>query len=85
MRVKRLAPCGARIGEQDVNMRGVLLDAVDKGLYALNRGAIGRNGDGLRAGREVGEAVERFDGLLAGSGFARGYEDFSAACLEEAE
>lgn len=82
--VEGLAPGGAGVGEQDVDVGRVLPHAVDEGLHALDGGAVGRYGDGLRAGRQARQAVERLHGFLAGGGFARRDEDFGAACLEEA-
>lgn len=84
VRVKRLAPRGARIGEQDVHSVRVFPDAVEKRLDALDGGTVRGHGDGLASRREVGELVEEGDGLVAGRGFAGGDEDFGAACLKEA-
>lgn len=84
MRVEGLAPGGAGVGEQNVDVVCVLLDACEQRLNARDVGAVGGDGDGTGAGCEVGECVEGFGGCVAGGGFARGDEDFGAACFEEA-
>lgn len=83
VRVEGLAPGGARVREQDVDVRGVLGDLGDEGLDAGEGAAVGGDGDGAGAGLEVGEGVELGDGGVAGFGFARGDEYFGAAGLEE--
>lgn len=83
--VERLAPCCAGVGEEDVDVVGVLLDLLKEALDALDGGGIGGDGDGFRAGLEVGEGVELRNGFFAGFGFAGSDEDFRGAGLEEAE
>ena len=53
-------------------------------LHAGDLGAIRGDGDGVRAGPEVGEGIERLDGRVAGRAFARCDVDFGGAGLEEA-
>lgn len=54
VRVKLLPPRCARIGEEDVDMVGVRADAREELPDTLNVGRVGRYGDGLCAGGEVG-------------------------------
>lgn len=84
MVVEGRAPGGARVGEEYVDARGVLLDLGDEVLDAGGLGGVGGDGDGLRARGEVGEGVEGLDGGVAGFGLAGGNEDFRGAGLEKA-
>ncbi len=84
VRVELLAPGGAGIGEQDVDMVGSLAHLVDEPVQLVHARDIGGDGDGPRRGALVGEGVEGVDGLVAGAGLARGDVDFGAAGLEEA-
>lgn len=84
MSVDVLAPCGAGVGEEDVDVVGVLLHLLDEVGDAGLGGAVGRHRDGLGAGGEVGEGVESGDGGFAGGGLARGDEDEGGAGLEDA-
>lgn len=78
-----LAPCGAGVGEQDVDVCACLMDFGNEPLDLGDFGAVGWDGDcaGIRA--QVREGVEGGGGFGAGGGFARGDVDFGAACLEE--
>lgn len=84
VRVEGLAPRGARVGQQDVDVVRVLLHRVDEVLHAFYPGRVGGHRDGDRARLQAGQGVEGFAGGLAGRGLAGGDEDFGAACLEEA-
>lgn len=84
MRVERLPPRGARIGEQDVDAVRVLADLLEQLLDAVDGGRVGGGGDGLGAGGEVGQGVEGFAGGFAGGGLAGGDEDLGGTGLEEA-
>lgn len=84
VRVELLAPGGAGVGEQDVDMVGSLAHFVDEPVQLVHARDIGGDGDGARRGALVGEGVEGVDGLVAGGGFAGGDVDFGAAGLEEA-
>lgn len=77
------APGGARVGEQDVDVVGVLADFGHEVLHAGDGGGVGGDGDGARAGGQAGQGVEGLDGRVAGRGFAGGDEDFGGARLEE--
>ena len=78
-----LAPGRAGVGQQDVDMVGVLLDIGEQLLHAGQVGAVGGDGDGTRTGREVGECVEGLDGGLARRLFAGRDEDSGGAGLEK--
>lgn len=84
MGVEGLAPGGAGVGEQDVDVVGVLLDLGDEPVDLGHLGAVGGDGDGDCSGAAVGQLVEGCAGLVAGFGFAGGDEDFGTAGLEEA-
>ncbi|TPX08756.1 uncharacterized protein E0L32_009818 [Thyridium curvatum] len=84
VRVELLAPRGARVGEQDVDAVRVRRHLVDEALHALDRRRVGRHRDGAGPGRQVGQGVERGDGLLAGLGLAGRDEDLGRAGLEDA-
>lgn len=83
MRIELLAPSRARVGEQDVDMVGVLAHLGHQPLNLGHLTAVRGHGDGDGARALVGERVQRFAGLLARLGFPRGDEDFGAAGLEE--
>src|SRR5699024_7718329 len=80
--VEGRAPGGARVGEEYVDAGRVLLHFGDEVLDAGGLGGVGGDGDGLRAGSEVGEGVEGLDGGLAGVRLTGGNEDFRGAGLE---
>ncbi|KAI9155232.1 Carnosine N-methyltransferase [Paramyrothecium foliicola] len=84
VRVERLAPRGAGVGEEDVDAVRVLLDLGEEVLDALERRRVGRHGDGDGAGGAVRQGVEGLAGLVAGGGLARRDEDLGGAGLEEA-
>ena len=83
MSIELLAPCSSCIGEQDIDVIGVLADLLEEGLDAFNSSGIGGDGDGLGARLEVRKGVQRLDGLLTGLGLARGDEDLGGASLKE--
>jgi hypothetical protein len=76
MRIKALSPRRARIRKKNIHMSRRLRHLANKMLHAFNLRAVGGHGDGLGAGREVGEGVERFYCCVAGGGFAGGDVDF---------
>ncbi len=78
-----LAPGRAGVGQEDVDMVGVLLDIGEQLLHAGQVGAVGGDGDGTRTRREVGECVERLDCGLARCLFAGRDEDGGGAGLEK--
>jgi hypothetical protein len=78
--IEALAPGGAGIGEQNIDMVGVLADLGDESLDLTVLGEICGNGVCLAAG---GEGVQGVNGFLAGFGLAGGDEDFGASSLEE--
>lgn len=84
VRVEGLAPRGARIGEEDVDVVRLARDEGQQVLDALERGRVGGDRDGAGARAEVGQRVEGGAGRVAGRGFAGGDEDFGGAGLEEA-
>ena len=79
--VERRAPRGAGVGEQDVDMVGMLGDFCDEALDFGGFGDVCGDGDGF-AGE--GKGVEGGAGFFAGGRFARGDEDFGAAGLNQA-
>lgn len=80
--VELFAPGRAGVGEQDVDVVGVLGDFGDEALDFACFGDVRGDRDGFAF--RVGQGVERCDGFFAGFGFARGDEDFAAAGLGEA-
>ncbi|CRK27523.1 hypothetical protein BN1708_004413 [Verticillium longisporum] len=82
--VERLAPRRARVGEQQVHVRRVLLDRRQQRRDALGGGNVGGRRDGDGAGREVRERVELFAGRVAGCRFAGRDEDLGGAGLQDA-
>lgn len=80
--IKLLSPSRAGIGEEDVDVVGVLGDFGDEALDLACFGDVRGDGDGFAFG--VGQGVEGRDGFFARFGFARGDEDFAAAGLGEA-
>lgn len=70
MRVKGLAPGGARVGKEDVDAVRVLAHLGQQLVDAVHGGRVGRHGDGLGAGRAAGQGVEGLAGLFAGGGLA---------------
>lgn len=83
MRIKRLSPRRTRIREQDIHMVRCLPDLLNQVFHALDLGAVGRDGNGFRAGGQVGQGVEGLHGGVAGGGFAGCNVDLRSACLEE--
>lgn len=84
MLVEGGTPGRTGVGEQDVNMVGVLLDLRQQALDAIERRRVGGGRDGLGAGLQVGQSIELLDGVFAGLGLARRDEDRGGAGLEEA-
>ncbi len=78
-----LAPGGARVGEEDVDVGGCFGHFGSEALDFGDFGGVGRDGDGGCAGAFVLEGIEGSDCFFAGRGFARGYVDFATAGLEE--
>lgn len=83
MRIELLAPCGARIRQQNINMVCRFLDFLDESVELRHAAVVGGNGDGDRAGAFVREGVQCADGLIAGGGLAGRDVDFGATGLEE--
>jgi hypothetical protein len=83
MGIKLLTPRRSRIREQDINMISRLADFGNQMLDAREFCAVGWNGNGFRAGLEIGKGVEGCHGFVAGVSFAGGDVDFGCACLEE--
>ena len=81
--VEFLAPGGACVGEQDVDVVGRLGHLGDQPLDLGDFGAVGGYRDGAGRGVLVGEGIESSAGGLASGGFAGGYVDFEAASLKE--
>lgn len=79
-----LAPSGAGVREQDVDVIGALAHLGHQLLDLGELGAVGGDGDGFCAGPFVGQGVEGGAGFLARRRFAAGYVDFRTAGLEEA-
>jgi hypothetical protein len=84
MGFESLAPGGAGVGEEDVDVRGRLCDLGGQPRDLGDLGGVGGDCDRDCAGAEVGERVEGADGFFARRGLAGGYVDFGAAGLEEA-
>ncbi|POR35738.1 Uncharacterized protein TPAR_04058, partial [Tolypocladium paradoxum] len=82
--VERLAPGGARVGEENVHPVRVLLHLGEQLQHALLVGRVGGHWHRARTGGEVRERVERLAGGVAGGGFARRDEDGRGAGLQEA-
>lgn len=75
MGVEFLAPRGARVGEQDVHVLGVLGYLSHEVFHAFEGGAVGGDRDRrLGPGVNPGEGVEDLDGFCAGGGFPGGDE-----------
>lgn len=70
VRVKRLAPGGARVGEEDVDAVRVLAHRGQQRVDAVHGGRVGRHGDCLGAGAAAGQGIEHLAGLFAGGGLA---------------
>lgn len=81
--IELLAPCSSCIGEQDIDVIGVLADLLKERLDAFNSSGIGGDGDSLGTRLEVGKSVQRLDGLLTGLCLARGDEDLGGPGLKE--
>jgi len=78
--VKRRAPRGTRVGEQDVDMFGMLADLSDKAFDFRRFGDVGWYGDGFA---RKWKRVKGGASFLACCGFARCDEDLRAAGLDE--
>lgn len=83
--VETFTPGGARVGEEDVDLVGVLADGGEERVDTLHVGGVGGDGDGDGAGGAVGEFVEGFAGFFAGGGLAGGDEDHRGASLHESK
>lgn len=83
--IELLTPGRTGVGEQNVNMVGVLLDLLDQALDLRHLGGVRRDRDGDGTGVAVRERVQRIAGLLARLRFARGDEDLGAAGLEKTD
>ena len=85
MLIKRRAPRGARIRQQNIYMIRMLLHLFHQADDFFGFRNVSGDGDGL-AGEAVclAEGVEGVAGFGAGFGFARGDDYFGAAGLEEA-
>lgn len=84
MGVELLAPGGARVREEDVDVVGGLGDFGHEPLDFGHFGAVGGDRDGFRSGCEVRERIEGRAGGFASGGFAGGDVDAVGAGLEEA-
>lgn len=83
MSIELLAPCGSCIGEQDIDVIGVLADLLEERLDAFDSSGISGDGDGLGTRLEVRKSVQRLDGRFTGLGLAGGDEDLGGAGLKE--
>lgn len=84
MRVELLAPSGAGVREQDVDVLGAPAHLGHQLLDLGELGAVSRDRDGFGAGPFVGQGVEGGAGFVARRRLAAGYVDFRTAGLEEA-
>ena len=85
MCVKFLPPGSPSIGEQDVHMVRSLFHFLHQHLNISYLRAVGGHRDGLSAWTLVGKCIEGSAGLVAGSGFARGYIYLRTAGLKKSE
>ncbi len=83
MRIEALAPRGAGIREEDIDMVRRLADLPDKPLDLVRPRAVGGDRDGSGSGPLVGQCVELRDGFGARIRFARRDVHFCGAGLKE--